>query len=212
MVKIKICGITCAQDATWAANLGADFIGLNFFKDSPRKISPQNALEILKEIPPFVSSVGVFVNEDIKNIVKLVKKLSLSLVQLHGEETVEYCRQIKEAVPGIKIIKAFRIKDETVFDSMRPYLEIADYFLLDVYVEGIAGGTGATFNWDLALKAKELGKPIFLAGGLTPENVQEAVDKAKPFAADVASGIERSPKRKDYDKMKDFINKAKSRI
>ncbi|MDD5354736.1 MAG: phosphoribosylanthranilate isomerase, partial [bacterium] len=195
MVKIKICGITCAQDATWAANLGADFIGLNFFKDSPRKISPQNALEILKEIPPFVSSVGVFVNEDIKNIVKLVKKLSLSLVQLHGEETVEYCRQIKEAVPGIKIIKAFRIKDETVFDSMRPYLEIADYFLLDVYVEGIAGGTGATFNWDLALKAKELGKPIFLAGGLTPENVQEAVDKAKPFAADVASGIERSPKR-----------------
>ncbi|MDD5757083.1 MAG: phosphoribosylanthranilate isomerase, partial [bacterium] len=162
--------------------------------------------------PPFVSSVGVFVNEDIKNIVKLVKKLSLSLVQLHGEETVEYCRQIKEAVPGIKIIKAFRIKDETVFDSMRPYLEIADYFLLDVYVEGIAGGTGATFNWDLALKAKELGKPIFLAGGLTPENVQEAVDKAKPFAADVASGIERSPKRKDYDKMKDFINKAKSRI
>jgi len=212
LVKIKICGITCAQDATWAANLGADFIGLNFFKDSPRKISPQNALEILKEIPPFVSSVGVFVNEDIKNIVKLVKKLSLSLVQLHGEETVEYCRQIKEAVPGIKIIKAFRIKDETVFDSMRPYLEIADYFLLDVYVEGIAGGTGATFNWDLALKAKELGKPIFLAGGLTPENVQEAVDKAKPFAADVASGIERSPKRKDYDKMKDFINKAKSRI
>ena len=210
MVKIKICGITCAQDATWAANLGADFIGLNFYKDSPRKVSPQNALEILKEIPPFVSSVGVFVNEDGKNLVKLVKKMNLALVQLHGEETVEYCQQLKEVIPGIKLIKAFRIKDETVIESMKPYLEIADYFLLDAYVEDVAGGTGATFNWDLAVKAKELGKPVFLAGGLTPENVQEAVDKAKPFAVDVASGIERSPKRKDYDKMKDFINKAKT--
>ncbi len=210
MVKTKICGITCAQDATWAANLGADFIGLNFYKDSPRKISPQNALEILKEIPPFVSSVGVFVNEDSKNIIKLVKKLNLALVQLHGDETVEYCRQLKEAIPGIKIIKAFRVKDETILDALRPYLEIADYFLLDAYVEDVAGGTGAIFNWDLAVKAKELGKPVFLAGGLTPENVQEAMDKVKPFAADVASGIERSPKRKDYDKMKDFITKAKN--
>jgi phosphoribosylanthranilate isomerase len=210
LVKIKICGITCAQDATWAANLGADFIGLNFYKDSPRKVSPQNAMEILKEIPPFVYSVGVFVNEDGRNAAKLVKKLNLTLVQLHGEETVEYCQQLKEAIPGIKIIKAFRVKDETILDSMRPYLEIADYFLLDAYVEDVTGGTGATFNWDLAVQAKELGKPVFLAGGLTPDNVQEAVDKVKPFAVDAASGIERSPKRKDYDKMKDFINKAKA--
>lgn len=209
MVKIKICGITCTQDATWAANLGADFIGLNFYKDSPRKVSPQNALEILKEIPPFVSSVGVFVNEDSKNMAKVIKKLNLTLVQLHGEETVEYCQQLKEAIPGIKIIKAFRVKDETILEVMRPYLGVADYFLLDAYVEDVAGGTGATFNWDLAVKAKELGKPVFLAGGLTPDNVQEAMDKVKPFAADVASGIERSPKRKDYDKMKDFIAKAK---
>ncbi len=212
MVKIKICGITCAQDATWAANLGADFIGLNFYKDSPRKVSPQNAIEILKEIPPFVSSVAVFVNEDSKNIIKLIKKINVALIQLHGEETVEYCQQLKEAVPGIKIIKAFRIKDETILETMKQYLEIADYFLLDAFVEDMAGGTGATFNWELAIKAKEFGKPIFLAGGLTPENIQEAGDKVKPFAVDVASGVERSPKRKDYDKMKEFITKAKSAI
>lgn len=212
MVKIKICGITCAQDATWAANLGADFIGLNFYQDSPRKVSPQNAIEILKEIPPFVSSVAVFVNEDSKNIVKLIKKLNVALIQLHGEETVEYCRQLKEAVPGIKIIKAFKIKDKSILETMKQYLEIADYFLLDAFVEDMAGGTGVTFNWDLAIKVKEFGKSIFLAGGLTPENVQEAGDKVKPFAMDVASGVEHSPKRKDYDKMKEFIAKAKNLI
>ncbi len=209
MVKIKICGITCAQDATWAVNLGADFIGLNFFKDSPRKVSPQNAMEIIQQLPPFVSAAGVFVNEEQKELVKIARKLGLKMIQLHGDESPDYCRQLKEALPEAKIIKAFRIQDEASLAPMSSFSEAADYFLLDAYVPEIPGGTGVTFNWELAVKAKELGKLVFLSGGLNPENIQEAIEKVKPFAVDVCSGIERSPKRKDYDKMKDFITKAK---
>jgi phosphoribosylanthranilate isomerase len=209
LVKVKICGVTCAQDATWAVNLGADFIGLNFYKDSPRKVSPQNALEIAKEIPPFVATVGVFVNEELKSLVKIAGKLNCQYAQLHGDETVEYCRDLKAALPAIKIIKAFRVQDETSLAGLAVYNEIAEYYLLDAFVPEVPGGTGATFNWDLAVKAKDSGKPLFLSGGLNPENVQEAIGKVKPFAVDVCSGIERSPKRKDYDKMKDFIAKVK---
>lgn len=212
MVRVKICGITCKEDATWAVNLGADFVGLNFYKESPRKVSPAHAEEIMEVIPPFVFCVGVFVNEDIKNIAKIVAKLRLSYVQLHGEESPDFCRQLKEAIPGIKIIKAVRMKDESSLSMLQPYAEYTDYFLLDAFVEGVPGGTGETFNWDLAVKAKEIGKPIFLSGGLRPDNVQEAAEKVKPFAVDVASGVERTPKRKDYDKMKEFITKAKTHI
>jgi phosphoribosylanthranilate isomerase len=209
LVKVKICGVTCAQDATWAVNLGADFIGLNFYKDSPRKVSPQNALEIAKEIPPFVATVGVFVNEELKSLVKIAGKLNCQFVQLHGEETVEYCRELKAALPAVKVIKAFRVQDETSLAGLAVYSEAAEYYLLDAFVPEVPGGTGATFNWDLAVKAKESGKLLFLSGGLNPDNVQEAIGKVKPFAVDVCSGIERSPKRKDYDKMKDFIAKVK---
>ena len=209
MVKVKICGVTCAQDATWAVNLGADFIGLNFYKDSPRKVSPQNALEIAKEIPPFVATVGVFVNEELKSLVKIAGKLNCQFVQLHGDETVEYCRELKAALPEIKIIKAFRVQDENSLAGLVVYNDVAEYYLLDAFVPEVPGGTGATFNWDLAVKAKESGKPFFLSGGLSPDNVQEAIGKVKPFAVDVCSGIERSPKRKDYDKMKDFITRVK---
>lgn len=210
MVKIKICGITCKEDATWAVNLGADFIGLNFFKDSPRKISPQNAAEIIMVVPSFIAMVGIFVNEDLKIITKTSEKLNLRYLQLHGEETPQYCQQLKNFNSELKIIKAFRMKSEETLEILAPYQNMVDFFLLDAYVPEVLGGTGTVFNWDLAVKAKDYGKPIFLSGGLNQDNVVSAIEKVRPFAVDVCSGIERSAKRKDYQKMKEFIAKAKS--
>lgn len=208
MIKVKICGVTNFDDALLVANLGAEYLGLNFWKDSPRKVSVKMAKDIVSKMPPFVATVGLFVDEPLEEITKIVKKAGLKAVQLHGSETPEYCGQLSLAC-AVPVIKAFRIQDEQSIEAMKPYTEAVNYFLLDAYVPGEVGGTGATFNWDLAVKAKDLGKPIFLAGGLTPENVTEAIEKVMPFAVDVASGVERLPRRKDYDKMNTFIRKAR---
>lgn len=215
MTKIKICGITNEKDALWAANAGVDFIGLNFYKNSPRKISVDMAKKITASLPEFVKSVGVFVDEEIDTILKIVKKVGLSAVQLHGDETPDYCAGLKEKISATvpanllwegkpQIIKAFRIGSDFIMGQMSQY-ENVDYFLLDTFMEDLLGGTGQTFNWDLAVEIKKLGKPIFLSGGLIPENVSEAIKKVEPFAVDVCSGIERTPTRKDYDKMLAFV-------
>jgi phosphoribosylanthranilate isomerase len=208
MVKVKICGITNYDDALLVANLGSDFIGFNFYKDSPRKISVKLAKEIISKMPPFVSTVGVFVDEMQEEVVKTAKKAGLKYIQLHGNETPEYCKTVSAAA-SLPIIKAFRIADEKSLESIPPYADSVNYFLLDAYVPGEPGGTGEVFNWELALKAKEMGKPVFLAGGLTPENVTDAILKVMPFAVDVASGVERLQRRKDYDKMNKFIRAAR---
>ena len=207
MVKVKVCGITNDKDALWASGLGVDYMGFIFYKDSPRVITPKHALEIIKNLPPFICAVGVFVNEELKVIKSIVKKTGIKIVQLHGDESVEYCNELKSMIPGIKIMKAFRIENEETLKNIPAY--DVNYYLLDAYVEGVPGGTGEAFNWDLAVKAKECGKPVFLAGGLTPDNVKEAIEKVKPYCVDAASGIERLPRRKDYNKMHDFINKAR---
>ncbi len=208
MVKVKICGITNFDDALLAANLGADFIGLNFYKESPRKVLVKNAKEIVSKMPPFVSTVGVFVDEVMEELVKTAKKVPLKYIQLHGSETPEYCAAAAQAT-GLPVIKAIRVYDEKSIEAMAPYVESVSYFLLDAYVPGEPGGTGEVFNWDLAVKAKELGKPVFLAGGLTPDNLTEAILKTQPFAVDAASGVERLERRKDYDKLNKFIRAAR---
>ncbi|MEW6558375.1 MAG: phosphoribosylanthranilate isomerase [Elusimicrobiota bacterium] len=251
MTKIKICGITNEKDALWAANTGVDFIGLNFYKNSPRKISVDMAKRIVSKLPEFVKSVGIFVDEEIETILKIVKKVQLKLIQLHGNETPEFCDELKERITNTvpanslwenrpQIIKVFRIKPEQMFGNQplfrnQPTSEVVkteqkpnkcsemlqteqmfgtehlfgyksiDYFLFDTFVENLQGGTGQTFNWDLAVEIKKAGKPIFLSGGLTPENVTNAIKKVEPFAVDVCSGIERTPTRKDYDKMLAFV-------
>jgi len=207
-VKVKICGVTNYDDALLAANLGADFIGLNFYKESPRKVSLKNAKDIVSKMPPFVSLVGVFVDEPLENLVKTVKKVPLKFIQLHGAETPEYCAKAAE-LTGVPVIKAFRVMDEKSIEAIPLYIESAGYFLLDACVPGEPGGTGQTFNWDIALKVKDMGKPVFLAGGLTPENVAEAIVKVLPFAVDVASGVERLERRKDYDKLNKFIRASR---
>jgi phosphoribosylanthranilate isomerase len=209
MVKVKICGITNVEDALWAASLGADYIGLNFCKSSIRNISAENAKGIVEKLPYFVIPVGVFVDEDENRIQKIVKKTNIKIIQLHGNETPEKCRRIKEML-SLPVIKAFKVKDETIIETIRNYLLDIDYILLDTYVEGMDGGTGVVFNWDIAAKiSKEYEKPVFLAGGITPENVVSAIEKVSPYGIDVASGVERSPRRKDYDKMRSLILSAK---
>jgi len=207
-VKIKICGITNEEDAVWAVNLGVNYIGFNFHKDSPRKVSLDLATRMAPKIPPFVPTVGVFVEQTVEEIVKTASKVGLAGVQLHGNHTPEDCRFISERLE-VFIVRAFRVAEEKDLEPLPLFVDVCPYFLLDARVDGALGGTGQTFPWDLAVRARAFKKPIFLAGGLTPDNVGEAVELVRPFAVDVASGVEKSPKRKDFDKMKKFIQGAK---
>ncbi len=208
MVKVKICGVTNLDDAMLVTNVGADFIGFNFYPESPRKISAKLCKEIVSKLPPFITPVGVFVDEDINELKKTAKKCALKMIQLHGNETPEYCAQAAQET-GLPVLKAFRIENETSLEAIKPYLEAVSYLLLDAFVPGEPGGTGETFNWDLAVRAKDLNKPFFLAGGLNPDNIQDAISKVQPFAVDCASGVERLQRRKDYDKLNRFVRKVR---
>lgn len=204
MVKIKICGITNMQDAVWVANLGADYLGLIFAKDSQRKLNLAKAKEIIDVVPAYIKKVGLFVNEEPRVVEKALTDCQLDLLQFHGEESPDYCKQFKGRA---EIIKAFRIKDAESLKQISLY--DADFYLLDTFVEGKYGGTGQTFNWDLAAEAKQFGRPIFLSGGLSPYNVVQAIKKVKPYGVDVSSGVESSPRRKNVELMKEFITKIR---
>jgi phosphoribosylanthranilate isomerase len=208
MPKVKICGITNAQDALWAANLGADFIGLNFYPQSPRKVSVKHAKELAAQIPPFVTAVGIFVDEPFENLSKIVKSVPLKMVQLHGRETPEYCRHAKAL--GVKVTKAFRLEKPLDREETAPYEDAVDYFLFDSFTIDAAGGTGEAFSWDWLQNAGALAKPWFLAGGLNATNVRDAIKMTQASFLDVCTGVEKSPTRKDYEQMKSFIQAAKS--
>lgn len=208
MIEIKICGVTNNQDALWAANLGADFIGLNFYPPSPRKVSPKNAKDIASQLPPFVTAVGIFVNEEISTVVKLIKSTPLKVVQFHGQETPEDCRLIKNM--GIKVIKAIHLEKPFVSDDCIEYNDVVDYYLFDHASADTPGGTGLCFDWNWLQSAHELGKPWFLAGGLNADNAKEAILKTRAHAVDVCSGVERLPTRKDFEAMKRFIQTVRS--
>ena len=210
-VKVKICGITNEEDAVWAVNLGAHYLGLNFYSKSPRKVSPELAARIVKKAPPFVPCVGVFVDHPVDQIVKVVQQTGLMGIQLHGDGyTPEDCGFFRDHLEeSILLVKVFRVAVVADLDILGSYKEVVPYFLLDTRNEGELGGTGKTFPWELAMRARAFGPKLFLAGGLTPENVRGAVEQAQPFAVDVASGVEKSPKRKDYDRMRKFMDEAK---
>jgi len=197
-VKVKICGITSPADAVAAAEAGADLIGLMFYKESPRQVSLQTAAKIARVLPPFVLKVGVFVNAPEDLVVRAVGECGLNLLQFHGDEPPEFCTQF-----GVMSMKAFRIRDVKSLKELPNYQTNA--YLLDAYSPGARGGTGEKFNWDLAIEARKFGKPIFLAGGLTPENVADAARQVQPFGVDVSSGVESSPGKKDPAKVRAFI-------
>jgi phosphoribosylanthranilate isomerase len=201
-VKVKICGITNVPDALAAAEAGADMIGLMFYEKSPRHITMAMAREIARQLPPFVVKVGVFVNPSEDLVSRAIGECGVTLLQFHGEETPEFCTQF-----GVMSMKAFRVRDAASLQPLPAYP--TDAWLLDAFSAHQLGGTGATFNWDLAREAKQFGKPIFLAGGLTPENVAEAVRRVRPFGVDVSSGVESVPGRKDPARVRAFVNAAK---
>jgi phosphoribosylanthranilate isomerase len=196
--KVKICGVTNVADALATAEAGADMIGLNFYKGSPRHITLSAAVEIHRALPPFVLRVGVFVNPEEDLVMRALGECGLSLLQFHGDEPSEFCTQF-----GAMSMKAFRIQNAESLKALENYQ--TDAFLLDAHSKSGLGGTGETFNWDLAVEAQKFGKPIFLAGGLKPANVAEAVRKVQPFAVDVSSGVESAPGKKDTAKVRAFI-------
>ncbi len=200
-MRIKICGITNFEDALAAANYGADAIGFVFFKDSPRFIEPEKAKEIISYLPPFITTVGVFVNEEVAKIKLIMEFTGLDIIQLHGDELPETCKIWS------RVIKAFRVSDLTDLKFLQAYRTSAN--LLDTYSPDVFGGTGRTFNWDIAVEAKRYG-PIILSGGLNIENVEQAIQWVKPYAIDVSSGIEKYKGKKDLKKMREFIVRAKS--
>jgi len=195
VTRVKICGITEFEEARDAALLGADAIGLNFYPSSPRYIEPARAAKIIEKLPPFVTIVGIFVNHpDPQNLEDFALSLGLHAVQLHGNETPDYCSMIQR----VKVIKTFRVDANFRVDTLRTYG--SGTFLLD----GCTPGTGKAFNRELAFGANAFGS-IIIAGGLNPENVGDVVSALHPFAVDVASGVESRPGKKDYEKMRRFI-------
>jgi phosphoribosylanthranilate isomerase len=198
-MKVKICGITNQQDASMAVELGVDVLGF-IFAASPRRIDPEKARAIISSLPPFVLTVGVFVNEDLAKIREVARFCGLDMIQLHGDEPPDVC---SEFMP--RTIKAFRLKDESSLELIKPYLGKVRALLFDTYSGEKRGGTGKTFDWGLAVKGKELGVPLILSGGLSPSNIEEAIATVKPYAVDVNSGVEKSPGIKSPDLMKKLM-------
>ncbi len=202
MTRIKICGTTNLDDALIAVEAGADALGFIFVPNTPRYLHPDEAAKIIEELPPFITTVGLFVNAEQKEIDTIANNCSLDAIQLHGEEPPELCVTLNR-----RVVKAFRVKDESSLSRLHDYHVRA--YLLDTYVKGTMGGTGKVFDWNLAVKAKQYGR-IILAGGLNPHNIASAILRVRPYGVDVSSGVEASPGRKDPAKVKAFIGAVRA--
>ena len=198
-VRSKICGITCIEDALAAVDAGADAIGLVFYPKSPRFVTVEQAQAIVAALPPFVSTVGLFVNAERADLKALLDIVPLDLIQFHGDETPEQCEGYNRPY-----IKALRVQAGDDIAAICDTYVNACGILLDTYVAGIPGGTGETFDW--ALIPKHLSKPLILAGGLTSANVSQAIAQVHPYAVDVSGGVEKSKGLKDHDKIRAFMS------
>jgi phosphoribosylanthranilate isomerase len=207
MVKVKICGITSLNDARACVKYGADAIGFILYNKSPRYIAPDKIAHIIKRLPPFIVTVGVFVNENPDIIKWILRDTGINTAQLHGDETPEICDMFP------RVIKAFRVRDQADIERNLRFSDISRYrasaFLLDTYSANSFGGTGLTFDWDIVEGAKGFGN-IIVAGGLTCENVYDVVIKTSPYGVDVSSGVEVTHGVKDHGKIREFIDQVKS--
>lgn len=200
-VRVKICGITRVEDAVHAVESGADAIGLVFYEPSPRNVSVETAREICERIPPFVSVVGLFVDRAESEVREICSRVPISLLQFHGNETEAYCAKFNHPY-----MKAIRVRStEDVLMAEKEYGS-AQGLLVDTYKEGVAGGTGETFDWDLL--PENIATPLILAGGLNPSNVRKAIEHVKPFAVDVSGGVEADKGIKDPKKVSQFIEEV----
>lgn len=200
-MQVKICGVKTPETALFAAEAGADLLGL-MFADSKRRISVEAAKEITSQLPEGVKTAGVFVDESVETVNAIAAEIGLDYVQLHGQESPDYCRQIHTPV-----IKAFQIRSAEDFKEIESYP--CDYFLLDSPGGKYRGGSGETFDWKLIRHAPELEGKVILAGGLHPDNISEAIQEVKPIGVDVSSGVE-TDGEKDHEKIKAFIDAAKN--
>ena len=201
-VRVKICGMTQLQDVMLAVEQGADAVGFIFYSKSPRSVTMKEARDMIAQLPPFVETVGVFVDETADKVNKTAESCGLDLVQLHGDESPTYCRKIRR-----RVIKAFRVKDLQSIKLLEKYP--VSGFLLDTFSEEAHGGTGKVFDWNLVHPAKKIG-PVILAGGLTPRNIRQAINQVRPYGVDVCSGVEKEPGIKDPDKVRDFLKNIRS--
>jgi len=206
-VKIKHCGLTSLDDARLAADAGAWAIGMIFWPGSPRRCELDDAAEISAAMKRRLEIAGVFVNATLDYVARVADELDLTIVQLHGDEGPSFCREAARRT-GCKVIKAMRVRSGADIQAMGGFH--TDFHLLDSYIEGMPGGTGETFAWDLA-KAHKGPARVILSGGLTADNVAEAIEVVRPFAVDVASGTEAAPGRKDPEKLKAFADAVASR-
>lgn len=197
--RIKVCGMRELTEVAHVVAAGVDAVGFIFVESSPRNIDPEKAREIVKSLPPFVDAVGVFVDTEAAEVNEIVNYCGLTMVQLHGQESPEYCGEI-----NCRVMKAFRVGPDSKAEDLAPYQGKVCAFLLDTYSEKMAGGTGRVFDWKLIKKISPPG-PIVLAGGLTPENVGEAIRQVRPFGVDLNSGVEFEPGRKDPDKVEQAV-------
>ena len=201
-VWTKICGITNEQDARAAAQFGADALGF-IFAPSPRRISPEKAGRIIKALPPQVQTVGVFVDQDLGEVSSVAEMCGLDILQFHGNESAEYCRRFNQ-----RVIKAIRLRSRQDLRDLAKYAGVVQALLLDTYLPDKVGGTGMTFNWQWAVKARTYGR-IILAGGLSPDNVAAAISMVKPYGVDASSSLEQSPGVKDHEKVMQFIEEVR---
>lgn len=209
IVHIKICGITNLEDAVASVEAGADMLGFNFYTGSSRYIAPDLVRSINEQMPAEVLSVGVFVNEDSPDdVARIARQAGLSVVQLHGDESPDYCRELRTE---FQVIKALRISNNIATHEAEELIASYDVdgILLDAFTPTLRGGTGHTFDWAIARNIREAYPRLFLAGGLTPDNIAEAVLTVRPFGVDACSGLESSPGRKDHLRVREFIASAR---
>ena len=202
-VRVKICGMTRLEDALFAAQAGADALGLVFYEKSPRHVSTAQAASICRALPPFITRVGLFVDASAEIVEEVLHTVPLDLLQFHGDETPAYCAQFDKPY-----MKAVRVQADTDLLKYAADFAEASGLLLDAYVPGLPGGTGAAFDWQLI--PKNFPKPVVLSGGLTPQNVSDAIQQTRPWAVDVSSGVESAKGIKDQSKIAQFITNAKA--
>lgn len=204
-MKIKICGITNRDDAENAIFFGVHALGFIFYPKSKRFVTAEQVQEMTYFLPPFISTVGVFVNEDPGTVNDIVRSCKLDFVQLHGEETSDYCRKM-----NAKVIKALRVAELSDIEIIPEYQGSVTSILLDTKSDDLYGGTGKVFDWGLALSAKDFDVPIILAGGLSSDNINKAVQLVNPYAVDINSGVESKPGIKDYNKIQEILDIIKA--
>jgi phosphoribosylanthranilate isomerase len=200
-MRVKVCGITNYEDAAMALDQGVDALGFNFYRLSPRYIDPENARAIIRRLPPFSVLVGLFVNAAIEEVRAMARSAGMQVIQLHGDETPEYCRKLSDW----PLLKAIRIGGSPIRENLAEYPVRA--FLLDVKDDALFGGTGKSFDWRLA---KGITHPYVLAGGLRPDNVGQAIRIAGPYGVDVCSGVESRPGKKDAGLLVEFMNEVRN--